>query len=191
MTELEAFAVVWALESFRAYVEGSPALVHTDHSPLPWIRNNRGTKVKIGRWALALQNYAFDLTNRAGITHNVPDALSRYPTGKPGEEHEFMFDECLPGEPGAFVATAAPFPIEDETGNQHAFSAGGGREAKLQRHVPCYRPGERRQTAEASFATCGRLRRPVQRQSCFDGFWIKFQGLSCRCGQNRKDSSRR
>ena len=32
---LEAFAVVWDLETFRAYVEGPATLVRTDHSPLP------------------------------------------------------------------------------------------------------------------------------------------------------------
>ncbi|KAL8440058.1 hypothetical protein Efla_004042 [Eimeria flavescens] len=35
-TELEANAVVWVLETFRANVEGSPTFVRTDSSPLPW-----------------------------------------------------------------------------------------------------------------------------------------------------------
>ena len=39
VTELEAFAVVWALEAFCPYIEGSPTLVRTDHSPLLWLRN--------------------------------------------------------------------------------------------------------------------------------------------------------
>ena len=57
------------------------------------------------------------------VRRRVTD-LSAYRTGKPGEEHAFMFDERLSGKPGAFVATAASVPIEDATGDQHAFSAG-------------------------------------------------------------------
>ena len=120
-------------------IEWSQALERTDHSPLPW-----------SRWVLALQNNAFDLNRRTGSIHNVPDALSRSLTGNPGGEREFMFDERLPGKPGAFVATATPVAIEDVTGDKHGFSAGGGREAILQRHVPDNRPGERCQTAGAS-----------------------------------------
>ena len=92
-TELEAFAAVWALETFRAYFEGSPTLVRPDHSPFPWIRNNRGTKTKIARWIPTLQYYAFDFKHRAGLTHSVLDALSRYPTRNPGDEHEFTPSE--------------------------------------------------------------------------------------------------
>ena len=49
ITELEAFAVVWALETFREWVEGSPTLVRTDHSPLPYLKNSIEKSAKIAR----------------------------------------------------------------------------------------------------------------------------------------------
>lgn len=61
----------------------------------------------IARWVLALQDYAFDLKHRAGLIHSDPDAFSRSPTEEPENEHEVVFDEHMPGRPGAFVATAA------------------------------------------------------------------------------------
>ena len=103
VTELEAFAVVWALETFRVYVEGSPTLVRTDHSPLLWLRNNAGKSARIARWVLRLQDFAFDLQHRAGRCNLVADALSRYPVGdKEPPEHPTMFQAPL----CAFVAQA-------------------------------------------------------------------------------------
>ncbi|KAL8439398.1 hypothetical protein Efla_007022 [Eimeria flavescens] len=73
----------------RAYVEGSPTLVKTDHSPLPWIRSNVGKSAKIAGWVLALQDFSFDLKHMTGKCHNVPDALSRNATLEPGAEEAF------------------------------------------------------------------------------------------------------
>ena len=96
ITELEAFAVVWALETFRVYIEGSPTLVRTDHSPLLWLRNHAGKSTRIARWVLRLQEFAFDLQHRAGRCNAVADALSRYPTGDPDPEvHDTMFAASL------------------------------------------------------------------------------------------------
>lgn len=96
-TELEAFAIVWALETFRVYIEGSPTLVRTDHSPLLWLRNHVGKSTKIARWVLRLQEFSFDLQHRAGRCNAVADALSRYPQPPDCKEpHETMFDSlCL------------------------------------------------------------------------------------------------
>ena len=102
-TELEAFAVVWALETFRVYIEGSPTLVRTDHSPLLWLRNHAGKSARIARWVLRLQEFSFDLQHRAGRCNAVADALSRYPTGEPDPSaHSTMFDAAV----CAFVAEA-------------------------------------------------------------------------------------
>ena len=57
-TGLEAHVVVWDLERFRAWAEGSPILVRTDHSPFPWLKNSVGKSAKIARWDLALQDLA-------------------------------------------------------------------------------------------------------------------------------------
>ena len=96
-TELEAFAIVWALETFRIYVEGSPTLVRTDHSPLLWLRNHAGKSAKIARWVLRLQEFAFNLEHRAGRCNKVADALSRAPLPNDDDKpHETMYDSlCL------------------------------------------------------------------------------------------------
>ena len=50
INELEALAVVWALETFRIYVESSRTLVRTYHTPLLWLRNNAGKSTRLARW---------------------------------------------------------------------------------------------------------------------------------------------
>ena len=37
-TELEAAALIWALETFRPYIDGVHVTIHTDHAPLEYIR---------------------------------------------------------------------------------------------------------------------------------------------------------
>ena len=120
-TELEAFAVVWALETFRVYVEGSPTLVRTDHSPLLWLRNNAGKSARIARWVLRLQDFAFDLQHRAGRCNLVADALSRYPVG----------DEEPPEHPTMFQAPLCAFVTQAQRcqacwGQTHPFLTRGG-----------------------------------------------------------------
>lgn len=51
-TELEAYSVVWALEPFRPWIEGSPILVRTDHCPLLWVRNNVGKTDRRACWVV-------------------------------------------------------------------------------------------------------------------------------------------
>ena len=65
-TELEAFAIVRALETFPVYVEGSPTLVRTARSPLLWLRSQRTTTGKLARWAMRLQDLSFDVQHRPG-----------------------------------------------------------------------------------------------------------------------------
>lgn len=121
ITELEAYAVVWALETFRNWIEGSPTLVRTDHSPLLWLRNNAGKTGKLARWVLRLQEFNFDLQHKAGKANAVPDALSRYPTGTvPTEPHPVMCDEVM-------CAMVQPTQrCQACWGQQAPFSAGGG-----------------------------------------------------------------
>ena len=79
ITELEALAVVWALETFRIYVEGTRTYVRTDHSPLLWLRNNVGKSIRLARWILRLQDFTFTLLHRSRAVNHVADALSRNP----------------------------------------------------------------------------------------------------------------
>ena len=38
-TELEAAALVWAMETFRPYIDGVHVTIRTDHAPLEYIRS--------------------------------------------------------------------------------------------------------------------------------------------------------
>ena len=89
-TELEAYAVVWALETFRHYIEGSPILVRTDHSPLLWLRKNAGKSTISELGFLRLQDFALELQHCPGKAKVVADALSRVPLQK--KDHNIHTD---------------------------------------------------------------------------------------------------
>ena len=106
-TELEAFAVVWALEIFRPWIDGYQVLVRTDHSPLLWLQKNVNKTPKLARWVLRLQEFTFQLQHRPGKAQVVADALSRTPLKQlPNDKFEFdavekginMFSDVVVGE---------------------------------------------------------------------------------------------
>ena len=78
-TEQEALAVVSAIKHWRVFVAGSHFVVQTDHAALKYIFTTKNSTGRLSRWAMRLQEYDFEVQHRPGITHVVPDALSRYP----------------------------------------------------------------------------------------------------------------
>lgn len=79
-TEREALAVIWALNKFRAYVEGHPVTVVTDHQALKWLMNLKSPAGRLARWALQLQTFnIINITYQPGKLNTVADALSRPP----------------------------------------------------------------------------------------------------------------
>lgn len=95
-TERECLAVIWAVERFRPYIEGTKFKVITDHYSLLWLNNLRDPQGRLARWALRLQPYDFDLEHRKGKENVVPDLLSRSAAAEPDES--FHCDVIVPVE---------------------------------------------------------------------------------------------
>lgn len=78
-TEREALAVVFAVEHFRPYLEGSkPFKLVTDHASLKWFLNLANPTGRLARWGCRLSPYNFIIEHRAGKDNVVPDTLSRF-----------------------------------------------------------------------------------------------------------------
>ena len=75
--EIEGLALIYAVKKFHAYLFGRPFTVVTDHQAILNILTSSSPSPRVQRWSLALQQYQFTITHRAGRLHLVPDALSR------------------------------------------------------------------------------------------------------------------
>jgi transposase InsO family protein len=78
--ELEALAVVWAVNELRPYLEGGPFTVQTDHESLQWLMRTT-TPGRLSRWALALQEFLphMAIEYRKGLENGNADFFSRFP----------------------------------------------------------------------------------------------------------------
>ena len=73
----EAFAFVFALRKFRAYLLGKPFRWYTDHRSLTWLQTTRDPRGRYSRWVEEISEYDFTVQYRRG-EHNVhADAVSR------------------------------------------------------------------------------------------------------------------
>ena len=78
-TEREALAVVWAVNKFRGYIEGSTTTISTDHQALKWLMTIKSPTGRLARWALQLQPYDINIKYVDGRINKVADTLSRPP----------------------------------------------------------------------------------------------------------------
>ena len=81
-TDQECLGVITALEEWRCYLEGTTVTLITDHQPLTYLQQQRGSGVlsrRQARWMELLSKYHFQWEYRPGRT-NVADPLSRIHT---------------------------------------------------------------------------------------------------------------
>ncbi|GFN88916.1 Zinc finger protein [Plakobranchus ocellatus] len=77
VTEREAVAIMWGVKKFSLYLYGTVFTLQTDHGTLQFLNATKFDSPRIMRWALALQEYSFDV-QYIKISENVgADYLSR------------------------------------------------------------------------------------------------------------------
>lgn len=79
VTERELLSLIFLLEKFRPYVEGTVFRVITDHSSLLWINRLKDPCGRLARWSVKLRQHNFTIIHRKGAQNVVPDFLSRIP----------------------------------------------------------------------------------------------------------------
>ena len=78
-TEKEAYAIVWSLDYFSAYIFGQKVIVYSDHRALQWLRNIKVPNGKLARWLLRLEEFDYEVIHKPGHLMQHVDALSRAP----------------------------------------------------------------------------------------------------------------
>ena len=75
----ECLAIVYALKQFRQYLLGRHFRLFTDHAPLQRLSAQK-MEGMLCRWALATQEYSFQIVYRKDSLNANADALSRIET---------------------------------------------------------------------------------------------------------------
>ena len=78
----ECLAAVYAMKQFRHYLLSHPFQLMTDHAPLQWL-SAQTMEGLLCRWALAMEEYNFEIVYHKGTLNTNADALSRIPTPTP------------------------------------------------------------------------------------------------------------
>ncbi|KAL8441243.1 hypothetical protein Emag_007333 [Eimeria magna] len=92
-TELEATSIIWALETFRHYIDTMEVCIRTDHAPLEYIRHNSPQGRRLERWGLRLRELRFKVIHRPGAQQKHVDCLSRAPLRPNRTQRPMILDE--------------------------------------------------------------------------------------------------
>ena len=76
MIQRECLAIVYALKQFRHYLLGRKFHLVTNNAPLQWLGSQK-MEGMLQRWAIAIQEFDFDVLYRKGALNTNADALSR------------------------------------------------------------------------------------------------------------------
>ena len=88
--EREAFAAVWAVQTFRPYILGSHFVIRTDNSAVASLKTAHQPKLQ--RWSLLLAEFSYEIAHRPGKMHSHVDALSRLPATRQATPVESLDD---------------------------------------------------------------------------------------------------
>ena len=91
--ELEAAALIWALETFRPYIDGVHVAIRTDHAPLECIRSKTDRYKRLRKWALRLQEFRFAIQPRPGTSQKHVDAPLGAPIHVESTQRPIVLDE--------------------------------------------------------------------------------------------------
>ena len=82
VTEKEALAVIRCLKEYEDMLQGAKVTIVTDQRPLiPLLQNAyKAPSARLKRWALALTDFDYQIKYEPGVTHFLPDYLSRVQT---------------------------------------------------------------------------------------------------------------
>ena len=95
-SEVECYAVVWAMKKFRPYLCCNHFSLETDHQALKYLMTTSDLTEKLARWSLRLQEYDFEIKHRPGSANTNADGLSI--TTSPGQDN-YCLKICDPDPP--------------------------------------------------------------------------------------------
>jgi len=77
--EKEIYAIIWAVNSLKQYIEGHEFIIHTDNRAVFYLKRMKSTKNKLMRWANEISTWNATLVHKPGKDNVEADALSRAP----------------------------------------------------------------------------------------------------------------
>ncbi|CDH61294.1 retrotransposon ty3-gypsy subclass [Lichtheimia corymbifera JMRC:FSU:9682] len=75
--ERELLAMLYALRTWRCFLEGRPYQIFTDHNSLKYLRSQAKPTPRLIRWMNELELFDPEILYKPGKENDVPDALSR------------------------------------------------------------------------------------------------------------------
>ena len=124
--EKECYAIIFALEKFRPYLEGTKFKIFSDHNPLKFIESANNKNAKLQRWAIKISGFGGTIHYIKGKDNVCADFLSRIETGNANNLNVCAVntDRLIPGieESDSESVDDTPTPISphlDFSGEQH------------------------------------------------------------------------
>ena len=77
MTEKEALAAIWAMETFAYYIGSNTVTLVTDCKSLKWLLTQSSANPRLTHWQYRLANFNYKVIHRAGRSSGNVDTLSR------------------------------------------------------------------------------------------------------------------